>query len=172
MTSLGINLSKDYAKCTRNICIIPDTTTAPTSPSHDVLIVPGGGPGAKTFATSKTAQHLIQSYRDAGKYVGFICAGTTALVASVKGAGKTEGLESAKTIKVTSHPSVKSEIVSAGWNYASDAERVVVDGKVITTRGAGTAMGFALTIVELIVGKDTRNKLATEMVCAPPLFAK
>ena len=172
VTSLGINLKNDYATCTRNVRIVPDTTTAPSSPEHDILILPGGGPGAKTFSQSEVAQKLIQTYRDAGKYVAFICAATTALVASVKGAGKTEGLESTKDVKVTSHPSVKDEIVSAGWDYAPDSERTVVSGKVITSRGPGTALGFSLTIVEVMLGKEKCEEVAGPMITAPDLVHK
>jgi len=114
-------------------------------------------------------QSLIRSYRDAGKYVGVICAATTALVASVGAAGKTEGLESAKKSKVTSHPSVKEEVVQAGWEYSED--RVVVDGKIISSRGPGTAMGFALTIVEVFLGKEKRNEIHGPMLAAAPLRA-
>lgn len=89
-----------------------------------------------------------------------------ALVASVKGAGKTEGLESAKTARVTSHPSVKKEIEDAGWEYADESERVVISGHVITSRGPGTAMEFALTIVEVLAGKDKRREVAGPML--PP----
>ncbi|KIW09198.1 uncharacterized protein PV09_00126 [Verruconis gallopava] len=172
VTSLGINLKNDFVTCTRNVRIIPDTTTPPESPEHDILILPGGGPGAKTFCQSDVAQRLIRSYRDAGKYVAFICAATTALVASVKGAGKTEGLESTKAVKVTSHPSVKNEIVNAGWDYAPDNERVVVDGKVITSRGPGTAMGFSLKIVEVMLGKEKCKEVAEPMIVAPDLLAR
>jgi protein DJ-1 len=167
--SVGVNLKADYASCTRHVKIVPDTTTLPKSPTSDILILPGGGPGAKTFATNPEVQSLIRSYRDAGKYIGAICAATTALVASVGGAGKTEGLESSKKVRVTSHPSVKDEIVAADWDYSED--RVVVDGKVITSRGPGTAMGFALTIVEVLVSKAKRNEVADPMLAAGPLRA-
>jgi protein DJ-1 len=172
VASLGIDLKNDYATCTRNIRIVPDTTTAPSKPEHDILILPGGGPGAKTFSTSEIAQRLIQQYRDAGKYTAFICAATTALVASVKGVGKTEGLESSKAVKVTSHPSVKDEIVAAGWNYAPDVQRVVVDGKVITSRGPGTAMGFSLKIVAVMLGAEKAREVAGPMIVADELVAK
>jgi protein DJ-1 len=162
---VGINLRNQYATCTRNIKIVPDTTDLPSEPTTDILILPGGGPGAATFASSQPVQHLVRTYRDAGKYTAFICAGTTALVASVKGAGKTEGLESAKTVLVTSHPSVKKEIEDAGWEYADESERVVVSGKVITSRAPGTAMGFALTIVEILAGKEKRREVAGPMLC-------
>lgn len=168
VTSLGINLRNDYVTCTRNIRILPDTTTAPQE-LYDVLILPGGGPGAKTFCQSEVAQKLIHTYRDAGKYTAFICAATTALVASVHGAGKTEGLESTKPARVTSHPSVKDEIVGAGWDYAPDEERVVIDGKVITSRGPGTALEFSLKIVEVMVGKEKAREVAGLMITTPNL---
>ena len=112
-------------------------------------------------------QSLIRSYRDAGKYIGVICAATTALVASVADAGKTEGLESSKKVRVTSHPSVQKEIEEAGWEYSED--RVCVDGKVVSSRGPGTAMGFALTIVEVLAGKEKRREVHGPMLAAPPL---
>jgi protein DJ-1 len=115
-------------------------------------------------------QHLIRAYRDSGRYVAFICAATTALVASVKSGGKTEGLESTKTVRVTSHPSVKDEIVQAGWEYAPDSERVVIDGKVITSRAPGTAMLFSLAIVEALAGKAKREEIVGPMLVAAGLL--
>lgn len=110
-------------------------------------------------------QRLIREFRNEGKHVACICAGTTALVKSVSSG---EG-EAGKTCKVTSHPSVKQEIVDAGWDYADEKQRVVVDGKVITSRGPGTAMLFALTIVEELVGKEKREEITGPMVCAETL---
>jgi protein DJ-1 len=155
--------------CSRNIKIVPDTTAIPPTPESDILILPGGAKGAETFCASVEVQHLIRAYRDSGRWVAFICAATTALVDSVKGGGKTEGLESTNAVKVTSHPSVKDGIVEAGWKYAPDQERVVVDGKVITSRGPGTAMLFALTIVEALAGKAKREEISPAMLLASEL---
>lgn len=117
---------------TRNIRIIPDHLTLQSVPSQnahehfDILILPGGGPGAKTFSTSDTVLEMISNFRNAGKWVAAICAGTTALVAAEKKLG-------GGTARATSHPSVAEEVKGAGWEYSE--ERVVVDGKVITSRG-------------------------------------
>jgi protein DJ-1 len=110
---------------TRNIRIVPDfpsLSALPSQDDYDILILPGGAPGAKTFSSEPAVRELIKTFRADDKYVAAICAGTTALVAA--------GIDKAK---VTSHPSVAEEIKSAGWQYSE--ERVVVDGKVITSRG-------------------------------------
>lgn len=117
---------------TRNIRIVPDHPTllsVPAQNAHeyfDILILPGGGPGAKTFSTYEPVLEIINNFRNAGKWVAAICAGTTALVAAEKkyGHGKQQ---------VTSHPSVAEEIKQAGWQYSE--ERCVVDDKIITSRG-------------------------------------
>jgi len=163
--SVGINLKENYAHCSRNVKIVPDTTTLPSSPDSDILILPGGLAGSKTFSESDGVQSLMRAYRDEGRYVGVICAATTALVASVGGAEG--GGESSKKVLVTSHPSVKDQIVEKGWDYSED--RVVVSGKVISSRGPGTAMGFALTIVEVLAGKEKRREVHGPMIAAEPL---
>ncbi|KAI4910745.1 hypothetical protein J4E90_007000 [Alternaria incomplexa] len=158
----------------RNIRIVPDyrrvtdllNETAHKAYEHyDILILPGGAPGAKTFCNSYDALKLIWDFRRHGKWVAAICAATTALVAA-------ENWPEALTpdggkMRVTSHPSVKEEVEKAGWQYSE--ERVVVDGKVITSRGPGTAMLFALTIVEMMCGKDKRKEVEGPMVCAETL---
>lgn len=122
---------------TRNIRIVPDyaNLSSVSSPEcFDILILPGGAPGAKTFSTDHQVLQLIASFRSQGKYVAAICAGTTALVAAQKlaASSKTESGAIEKA-RVTSHPSVKEEIMVERWEYSE--ERVVVDGKVITSRG-------------------------------------
>ena len=117
---------------TRNIRIVPDHPTLspiPNPEDFNILILPGGGPGAKTFCANDDVLGLITSFREKGKWVAAICAGTTALVAAQKFAGN-----GGEKVKVTSHPSVKEEIKGEGWEYSE--ERVVVDGRVVTSRGS------------------------------------
>lgn len=117
---------------TRNVRIVPDHPSLLSVPSqnaheqYDILVLPGGAPGAKTFSNNDTVLEIINNFRKAGKWVAAICAGTTALVAAEK------KYENGK-VKVTSHPSVAEEIKNAGWQYSE--ERCVVDGKVVTSRG-------------------------------------
>ena len=114
----------------RNIRIVPDhaDVQALNNPheTFDILILPGGGPGSKTFCESNDVLQLIHGFQQKSKYVAAICAATTALVASA------EKFEIAKA-RVTSHPSVANDVKAKGWEYSE--ERIVVDGRVITSRG-------------------------------------
>ncbi|KAF2689506.1 DJ-1 [Lentithecium fluviatile CBS 122367] len=167
VVSAGVQLENEtYAHMTRNIRIVPDRPsllslghqTAHTN--YDILILPGGGPGAKTFCSSQPVLEMIHNFRKEGKHVASICAATTALVASQKEFG-------GEKVKVTSHPSVKGEVEGGGWTYSE--ERVVVDGRVVTSRGPGTAMLFSLTIVELLCGKEKRDEVQGPMITAETL---
>jgi 4-methyl-5(b-hydroxyethyl)-thiazole monophosphate biosynthesis len=58
---------------------------------------------------------------------------------------------------VTSFPGSLDKFKVAGMKYIEDP--VVIDGKVVTSRGPGTAMDFALTLIELIAGKEKRAEV-------------
>ncbi|VEL31187.1 unnamed protein product [Protopolystoma xenopodis] len=62
--------------------------------------------------------------------------------------------------RLTSYPSMKDKF--DGYVYVE--EPVVVDGKLVTSRGPGTAIQFALMLVELLVNKETREKLSNGML--------
>jgi len=55
-------------------------------------------------------------------------------------------------------------MICAGYSYSED--RVVVDGKLVTSRGPGTTFEFALTLVELLVSKEKKDSLI------PPMLVK
>jgi protein DJ-1 len=120
------------ASMTRNIRIIPDRPSLlslghqTAHQNYDILILPGGGPGAKTFCDTPAVLEMIHEFQKAGKWVATICAATTALVAAQKQFG-------GEKRRVTSHPSVKKEVEEGGWEYSE--ERVVVDGMLVTSRG-------------------------------------
>ena len=115
----------------RNVRIVPDYVFVEevdfVLKDFDILILPGGGPGSKAFCESKSVLQLILMFQAKGKWVAAICAATTALVVSA------EKYSGEKLARVTSHPSVANEIKAKGWEYSE--ERVVVDRKVITSRG-------------------------------------
>ncbi|KAH9897068.1 DJ-1 [Cubamyces lactineus] len=149
-----------FAKGSRGIKILPDTYFSPhaaTPDKYDLLVIPGGAKGAETMSNNSPVQHLVREYLQAGKYVGMICAGSLAAL--------TSGLPKQP---ITSHPSVRDQLKDT-FVYSEDP--VVVSGKLITSRGPGTAFPFALTLVELLCGKEKRAEVAGPMVFPPGTFA-
>jgi 4-methyl-5(b-hydroxyethyl)-thiazole monophosphate biosynthesis len=120
----------------------------------DALVLPGGMPNARTLAADARCQELIRAARTADLVVAAICAAPIALAAAgVIG-----------DAAFTSHPGVTAELPAA--NYRED--RVVRDGKLVTSRGPGTAIEFALALVALLCGDEVAARLAAPMLVATP----
>lgn len=117
----------------------------------DMIAVPGGGQGVENLQRHPRLLPLLREFSAKGKYVTAICAAPTLLSA----AGLLRGR------KATSYPAMK-ETVAAGAIYSE--ERVVTDGKLVTSRGPGTAMEFALKLVEILVGPEKVSELKQAML--------
>ncbi|KAI0659358.1 DJ-1 [Cubamyces menziesii] len=158
--SAGYESNPPFAKGSRGIRILPDTYFSPhaaTPDKYDLLVIPGGAKGAETISSNSSVQHLVREYLQAGKYVGMICAGS--LVALTSGLSKQP---------VTSHPSVHDQLKDT-FIYSEDP--VVVSGKLVTRCVPGTTFPFALTLVELLCGKEKRAEVAGPMIFPPGTFA-
>ena len=112
------------------------------SQSFDMIVLPGGQPGATHLGTDARVQRLLREYATSGRYVAAICAAPNVLAQA--------GLLQGK--KVTSFPGAIPD--TKGMSYMESA--VVRDGKIVTSRGPGTAMDFALELLELLQGAETR----------------
>ena len=106
----------------------------------DLLVLPGGQPGTDNLNNDPRITALLKKMADKKKFIGAICAAPIIL--------EKNGL--LQNRKRTSHPSVKE--ILTGNLYLE--ESVVVDQNIITSRSPGTAMEFALKLVELLFGKD------------------
>lgn len=116
----------------------------------DMIVLPGGQPGTSNLKADPRVKALIRQVAERGGYTTAICAAPTVLAV----AGITDGRA------VTSHPSVRQELTDC--NYRED--RVVVDDHVITSRGAGTAVEFALQLVELLCGREAAGKISSAIL--------
>jgi len=108
---------------------------------YDIIVLPGGWGGTNRLAENPLSQQLLKDFAEAGKWVAAMCAAPYALhVAGVL------------SPRYTCYPSVEEQIRPA--DRVAD-EKVVVDGKVITSQGPGTAICFGLEIVRQLVGEES-----------------
>jgi protein deglycase len=118
----------------------------------DAVILPGGMPGSSNLAASKDTGSLIKDMAAAGKSVCAICAAPALVLAPL-------GLLSGK--KFTCYPGMEEKVCATccadGSKWSDD--RVVVDGNIITSRGAGTAGEFAVAIIEKLLDKAAAKKI-------------
>ena len=112
--------------------------------TYDLIFLPGG-PGVLNLRGDARVRALVQQQAAAGGWVAAICAAPTVL----NDAGLLEGR------RYTAHPSVAKELPHILVN-----ERVVVDGKIITSRGAGTSLDFGLMLVESLVSAEKAREIS------------
>jgi len=106
----------------------------------DMIVLPGGQPGATNLRHDVRIKRIVDILQAKGCHIAAICAAPSVLAAY--------GILKDRT--ATSHPSVRVE-VAASAGQISD-ERVVIDGPVVTSQAAGTAMEFAFALVEILCG--------------------
>lgn len=112
--------------------------------SFDAVVVPGG-PGVAALRQDERVLSVLRRHDSEGKILGAICAAPLVLAQ----AGLLEGR------RYTGHASIAPTLPAL-----ETAQAVVVDGRILTSRGAGTAVHFGLALVEALVGKAMADKLA------------
>ena len=116
----------------------------------DGIILPGGMPGTLNLGADETVNRVIKKFAEEGKLVAAICAAPSVLGEA--------GLLKGK--KATSYPGFEDKLIGA--ELSTDA--VVVDGNIITSRGMGTAIPFALEIVRYLVDEKTADDLGRGII--------
>lgn len=111
---------------------------------YDGLFLPGGQPGSMNLSRDQRVLHLIQSYVKEDKWISAICAAPIVLAK----AGILEGKH------MTSYPSANEKDIFENAIYSE--ERVVVDGKLVTSRAMGTAIELGIKLVE-VLGYDAQK---------------
>lgn len=118
----------------------------------DMVVLPGGMPGSENLDQDKRVHGVLAKMVESGKFVGAICAAPKVL-----GNG---GLLKGK--KATSYPGFVDKMNLPDVTYTGAP--VQCDGKIITGRGPGTALDFALTLVEALSGKEKRDSVEKALV--------
>lgn len=115
-----------------------------------MVVLPGGMPGASTLRDDPRVIRLLVDVAANGAFVAAICAAPIALARA--------GLDRGRTM--TSYPGFAKDLTGA--RYVED--RVVVDGRIVTSRGPGTALEFALALVTLLKNAPASAELSASML--------
>lgn len=118
--------------------------------SVDMIVLPGGMAGTKNLEACGALMEQVDSFLASGKAVAAICAAPTIL-------GHRGHLKGKKAI---CYPGLENELSGAEVVY----EAAVRDGNIITGRGMGCAIAFALMIVEYLVDKKAADEMAEKIV--------
>ncbi|MBR2211094.1 MAG: DJ-1/PfpI family protein [Fibrobacter sp.] len=134
----GLRIASDYALSSAKI------------DAFDGILLPGGGPGVKNLKASAEVEKVICDFNDQDKWIFAICAAPLVLSKA--------GILVDRT--VTCFPGCEGELVCN--KFVED--RVVVDGNIVTSRGAGTAEEFAFECIAQLGGRELAEKIRKQVV--------
>jgi 4-methyl-5(b-hydroxyethyl)-thiazole monophosphate biosynthesis len=139
-------LDRGPVKASRGTVLMPDSgLDEVVDQDFDMIVLPGGLPGADHLNEDPRIHALLKRLSAEGKYTAAICAAPKVLA--------TAGLLDSR--QATGFPGVLESLALNETRITSSP--VQVDGKVVTSRGPGTAMDFALELIELMLGREART---------------
>ena len=146
-------LDREAVKASRGTTIIPDTTIDDLEDEvFDLVVLPGGLPGADHLKNDARIQGLLKKHAADNKYIAAICAAPKVLDQA--------GLLDNRT--ATSFPGILHDTNNASITISD--QPTIVDGNIITSRGPGTAIDFTLTLIEMLLGKEKKDAVEKQLV--------
>lgn len=153
ITVVTAGLDEKPVKASRGVVLIPDTTLDQAiQQNFDMIVLPGGLPGADNLNNDPRIHLLLKKMHQQGKYTAAICAAPKVLARA--------GLLVNKS--ATSYPGVLENMNIPQLQFI--AAPVIKDGSIITSRGPGTAIDFALELIATLVGSEIRNQVESALV--------
>lgn len=139
--SRGVRITAD---CLLDACI--DKT-------YDLIALPGGMPGAQHLHDNPVLKEMLVRHNGQSRLMAAICAAPAVVL-------QAHGILAGRP--ATCHPGFNDRLT----NQSAIAKPVVVEGNLVTSQGPGTALAFALTLVELLYDKTKRRAVADPMIVA------
>lgn len=135
--------------------LIADYTSAALA-TADWLVLPGGMPGASNLAANDVLTEALRIQADNGHSIAAICASPAVVLAPL---GLIDGR------KATCYPGFEDSAPGVEW-HADNAlvESTGKGGSIVTGRGPGAALAWALAIVDTALGTETRDTIASQMI--------
>lgn len=141
-------------KASRGVSLLPDAALGTVlEEDFDMVVLPGGAGGAERLQQDPRVHRLLQRQVAAGRFTAAICAAPKVLA--------TAGL--LKGRRATSFPG----FLDAAADVTREETAVVVDDLVVTSRGPGTAMDFALTLIALLLGEEQAREVEAPLQRPP-----
>ncbi len=148
---IAAGLEDGPVRASRGTVILPDDSLDNViQQNFDMIVLPGGLPGADHLNNDRRLREKLREMSESGRYVAAICAAPKVLASAgllndKKATSYTGVLDHADTVKYVNQP-------------------VVIDGNIATSQGPGTAMDFALTLIELMLGADKRKEVEAPLL--------
>uniref|UniRef100_A0AAV1UET5 DJ-1/PfpI domain-containing protein n=1 Tax=Peronospora matthiolae TaxID=2874970 RepID=A0AAV1UET5_9STRA len=147
--------SKNVVTMSRGVMVQGDAAIEECAgKSFDLVVCPGGMPGAEHLRDSKEVVALLQKQKEDGKLYGAICA-APAVVLHTHGLLPPGG--------ATCYPSFESKMTGVDYKH----ETVVVNGNCVTSQGPGTAMAMGVKLVELLCNREKAQSVADGLLITP-----
>jgi 4-methyl-5(b-hydroxyethyl)-thiazole monophosphate biosynthesis len=146
--------------CSRGVKLVTDCCiTDCVGQNFDMIVCPGGMPGSEHLRDSVPLTEMLKLQGKRGGMIGAICAAPAIVL-------KTHGLLDNPSRPATGYPADKFKTMIGPGYVAGDS--IVVSGSVVTSQGPGTAMPFAVKLIELLVGREKAEAVAKEMLISAP----
>ncbi|AIX74556.1 protein deglycase YajL [Pantoea sp. PSNIH4] len=161
VTTASVNGDGDrQIVCSRGVKLLADARLVDVADNdYDAIVLPGGLKGAEAFRDSPLLVEAVQHFHLSGRIVAAICAaaGTVLVPHDLFPIGN-----------MTGFPGLKETIPEDKWVE----KRVVWDPRVnlLTSQGPGTAMDFALKLIDLLTGKEKAAEVASQLVLAAGIY--
>jgi 4-methyl-5(b-hydroxyethyl)-thiazole monophosphate biosynthesis len=136
----------------RGVKLVADARIADCAgETYDCIALPGGMPGAEHLRDCAPLIGMLKQQKESGRLIAAICAAPAVVL---------KHHDLLENVKATCHPSFHNRLDPNQLSH----NRVVADANIITSQGAGTAIEFALTIVEHLFGPAKKKEAGTAMV--------